>query len=61
MNITKILNNLFLITILLIHLSIVDGEVAIPFRDIIDYPKGSNQLGASILTQDSFQMHHKFH
>ena len=60
MNITKVLNNLSLITVLFIHLSIVYGETAIPFRTIIDYPKGSNQLEESIRTHDSFQMHHRF-
>ena len=60
MNIIKVLNNFSLITILLILSSIVAGEMAIPFRKIIDYPKGSNQLEESIRTHDSFQMHHRF-
>jgi len=60
MSITKKLTNLTFAIILLFSPSIVDGETAIPFRNMIDHPKNSNQLEKSILTSTTFQMNHSF-
>ena len=60
MSTTKIINNFFLSIILLITLSIVDGETGIPFRNTIKPPQNSTQLGEEILIPNLFQMNHSF-